>query len=295
MVDEDMVEEIRAALEDSDRVDARRINVRASDREVVLEGSVSSPEEASAAGVIAEGYSTRVVSRLQVDANLREGTADPVDREAAVPADNEVLVGDADMLSGPDSATETDMSRAFEENVPWEPPTEPHLAPTDSEYASGASEGGPEEVDTADPAPDEVARSDYAAADLSREELELPRERVPSLDPERVATEGPATPDPLGVDSLGATTPDEPSPMPDPVPGGGAGVGATGEGTAGGGSVSGTPATETGAAGADTAGADPVRSTGGTMTDAGTHRGPQARPDEAIREDFPDADPGEGG
>ena len=42
-----------------------------------------------------------------------------------------------------------------------------------------------------------------------------------------------------------------------------------------------TVATETGA---DVSDADPVRSTGGTMTDAGTGRGPQAREDEAVRE-----------
>jgi hypothetical protein len=38
--------------------------------------------------------------------------------------------------------------------------------------------------------------------------------------------------------------------------------------------------------GADAADADPVRSTGGAMTEAGTERGPQAREDEAVREDF---------
>ena len=291
MVDEDVVEQIRIALEDSDRVDARRIAVDSTEEEVVLQGAVASPEEGAAAAVLAEGYWTRVVNRLQVDVNLREGAADPVATEPATPAENEVLIGSTDMLSGPESTTETDMSRALEENLPWEPPTEPHMGPTDAEYAGAASDGTTEEVDTTDPAPDEVDRADYAAADLSQEELNLPPERVPSLDPEGVVDDRP-TPDPVGVDSLGATPPEGADDFPEPVPGGGGGSGATGEGTAGGGSVADVPATESGAAGADTAAADPARAgTGGTMTDAGTHRGPQSREDEALREDFPEADP----
>lgn len=62
------------------------------------------------------------------------------------------------------------------------------------------------------------------------------------------------------------------------------------EAAAAGGPVSGVPATETGSLGGDTAAADPARSTGGTMTDAGTDRGPQSREDPPLREDFPDRD-----
>ena len=290
-MDPEIVEQIEAALRDSPRVDDRRVHIEPGDESVVLRGSVSSAEEASAATLIAEGFATSVVSELHVDPNLREGIVEPRDTEDAIPAQNEILVGDADMLAGPEAKVETDLSRALEENVPWDPPTEPHLAPSDAEYGGAASEGGPEPIDTSDPDPDGVDRADYAAADLSREELDLPPERVPSLDPEGVQPASSAEPDPIGVDSLGASPPEEPEPFPEQVPGTAQGIGGVGEGTAGGGGLSGEPATETGAKGADTAAADPARSTGGTMTDAGTSRGPQARPDEPLREDFPDADP----
>ena len=290
-MDPDTIAEIQAALQDTDRVDNRRIQVEARDNSVVLRGAVSSPEEASAATLIAESYADSVVPELQVDPNLREGVVDPRDREQAVPAQNEILIGDTDMLSGPEPTVEPDLSKAMEENVPWDPPTEPHLAPAGAEYGGAVSEGGPEPVDTSDPDPDRVDRSDYAAADLSQEELELPPERVPSLDPEGVQPSPVAEPDPIGIDGLGASPPEEPEPYPPQVPGTEQGLGGVGEGTAGGGGLSGEPATETGAKGSDTTAADPVRSTGGSMTDAGTSRGPQARPDEPLREDFPDSDP----
>lgn len=293
-MDPETIEEIQAALRESERVDARRIQVEGDGEGIVLRGSVSGADEASAAVLIAEAHATTVTSELLVDPNLREGAVDARDTEDAVPAENEILIGDGDMLSGPDSRIETNMDRALEENVPWDPPTEPHLAPADAEYGGATSEGGPEPVDTSDPDPAEVSRADYAAADLSQAELELPPERVPSLDPEGVQPSDEPTPDPIGVDGLGATTPDEPEPFPEQVPGTAQGTGGVGEGTAGGGSVSGVPATETGARGADTSAADPARSTGGSMTDAGTSRGPEARPDEPLREDFPQSDPDEG-
>lgn len=290
-MDPDTVAQIETALQDASRVDERRIQVEARNDAVVLRGAVSSPEEASAATLIAESYADSVVPELQVDPNLREGVTQPRDSEEAVPAENEILIGDADMLSGPESTVEPDLNKAMEENVPWDPPTEPHLSPAGAEYGGATSEGGPAPIDTSDPDPDRVDRSDYAAADLSREELDLPAERVPSLDPEGVQASEQAEPDPVGIDSLGASPPDEPEPFPSQVPGTGQGVGGVGEGTAGGGGLAGEPATESGAKGADTSAADPARSTGGSLTDAGTSRGPQARPDEPLREDFPDSDP----
>ena len=292
-MDPDVVDEIRAALDESERVDARRIRLVPEAAEVVLQGSVASPEEASAAALIAERYAPHVRSELQVDENLREGVEDPADAESATPAEDEVLVGDPDMLAGPGAEAETDLSVAMEENVPWQPPDEPHLAPTTSEYRSPLSDGGPEAVDERPPAPDEVGREDYAAADLTREELELGRpEQVPSGDREEVQPSALAQPEPAGVDDFGRTPPEDLEPMVEPVPDAPAGIGATGEGTAGGGGLSGEPATETGAKGADTAAADPVRTgTGGTMTDSGTARGPEGREQEAVREDFPDREP----
>lgn len=292
MVDEEVLQQIRAALEESANVDDKRIQLEADGERVILRGSVSSAEEAGVAALVASAYHENVVNELFVDLNLREGIEEPAEVERVVPAENEVLVGEADMLAGPEAQIETDLSRVLEENIPWEPPDQPHLAPTDQEYGGEASEGGPEPIETADPDPGEVSRADYAAADLSYEDLQLPHERVPSLDPEGV--ELPRTPgaDPVGVDEFGRTSPEEPEPYPEQVPGTPQGVGAVGEGTAGGGSISGVPATETGARGRDSAAADPVRAgTGGTLTDSGTERGPQAREDEPLREDFPGRDP----
>ncbi len=290
MVDDEILEYVRAALEEADGVDHRRISVERRDDAVVLSGAVSTAEESSLASLLAENHAASVVNELLVDANLREGTVDPVDREMAVPAENEVLIGSPDMLAGPDAAIETDISRALEENVPWEPPDEPHLAPTAAEYGSAMSEGSPEGTEDEDPDPATVSRADFAAADLTQEDLLLPPERVPSLDPEGVVAPPLAEPDPIGVDSFGNSPPEELEPMAVQEPDTPQGPGATGEGTAGGGSISGTPATETGARGLDTAAADPVRSTGGSMTDAGTERGPQAREDESLREEFAQRD-----
>lgn len=290
LVEEEILGRARAALEEAEGVDHTRISIEERGEGVALVGAVSTPEESSLASLLAEHHAAEVVNELRVDPNLREGTTPPTDAEQAVPAENEVLIGSTDMLAGPDAGIETDMSRALEENVPWEPPDEPHLAPTEAEYGSALSEGSAAGVDQDDPDPATVGRADFAAADLTQEDLSLPPERVPSLDPEGVAPPPGAEPDPLGADSFGSSPPEDLEPYPLQIPDTPQGVGATGEGTAGGGGTSGVPATETGATGADTAAADPVRSTGGTMTDSGTERGPQAREDEPLREDFAQRD-----
>ena len=287
-MDPDVLEEIKVALEDSDRVDARRIVVEGSDGKVVLRGAVASSEEASAAALIAETRTEHVSNQLTIDTGLREGAIDPISVERVEPAENEVLIGSTDMLAGPDAAIESDLSHALEENVPWNPPDEPQLAPTYDEYRGDASPGALDAPEGADPDPDLAHREDYAAADLSREDLTADGE-PPSLDPTGVQPSSLAQPDPIGLEEGGGSPPEEPEPFPSMVPGTESGPGATGVGTAGGGSVSGVPATETGAKGVDTASADPVRSTGGTMSDAGTDRGPQSREDEPLREDFPDS------
>ncbi|HEX2051305.1 MAG TPA: BON domain-containing protein [Actinomycetota bacterium] len=292
MVDRDDLEVIRQALEDSERVDARRVELAADGDRVVLRGSVSEPEEADAVALVVERYADDVVNELRVDESLREGIVEPDDVERVVPVENEVLVGSTDMLSGPDGEITSDVARALEENEPWDPPDEPSLAPVQEEYAGATSPGGGGATELSDEGDREVPRSEYAAADLTQEELEAAARgaTVPSLDPESVADPHDAQPDPAGVDQLGRTPPEGADDFPPRVPGTEPGPGATGEGTAGGGSVSGEPATETGSAGADTAAADPARATGGSMSDAGTNRGPQSREDPPLREDFPDED-----
>jgi len=281
---------IKERLEESERIDARRIELDLQDPDtVVLRGSVAEPEEATAAAMLVEQFAPRVVNQLRADRNLREGAVDPVDTEAAVPLENEVLIGSTDMLAGPDAEITSDISRALEENEPWNPPDEPSLAPTEAEYAADLVEGDGTMEEEDEP---ELDRSQFAAADLTAEDLQAAARggTVPSLDPDAVAAPAIAEPDPVGVDSFGWTPPEGADEFPEPVPGATSGVGATGEGTAGGGSISGVAATETGSIGADTKSADPARSTGGSMSDSGTDRGPQAPEDPPLREDFPKAD-----
>ena len=293
MVDRDDLEVIRQALEESERVDARRVELVAEGDTVVLRGSVAEPEEADAVALLVERYADDVVNELRVDESLREGIVEPQDRERVTPVENEVLVGSTDMLAGPDSDITADVARALEENEPWDPPDEPSLAPVQEEYAGATSPGdGGATEDLAEEGEREIARSEYAAADLTQEELEAAARgaTLPSLDPESVAVPAEAQPDPAGVDQLGRTPPEGADDFPPRVPGTEPGPGATGEGTAGGGGISGEPATETGSVGGDTASADPARATGGSMSDAGTNRGPQSREDPPLREDFPDED-----
>ena len=287
MIDPDDLAAIKERLDDSDRVDARRVELAAEGDTVVLRGAVAEPEEAAAAALIVEQVAERVVNELRIDTNLREGVEDPVDAEQVVPVENEILIGSTDMLAGPDATITSDMAEALQENEPWDPPDEPSLAPMQDQHERHVISGDGGEITNEDPG--EVSRSDYAAADLTQEEL-MGDASVPSLDPDSVAEPGLATPDPVGVDRFGRRPPEGADDFPPLVPGTETGPGATGEGTAGGGSTGGVPATETGAAGADTAAADPVRATGGTMSDAGTDRGPQSREDPPLREDFPEKD-----
>ncbi|MDQ3913842.1 MAG: hypothetical protein M3323_00710 [Actinomycetota bacterium] len=222
--------------------------------------------------------------------------------EEAVPAEGEILVGSTDMLSGPNQGgMVADVSRAFEENEPWDPPDEPSLAGTPAEVreTSGFGDGGPvdEEREAGAAGTDRLGERSGeddrpAAADLTQQDLQASAAGAapPSLDETATPPRDVAEPDPAGVDPMGHTPPEGADDFPPMVPGTETGTGGVGEGTAGGGSVSGVPATETGSSGADTAAADPARSTGGTMTDAGTDRGPQSREDPPLREDFPDRD-----
>lgn len=292
--DEDLME-IRAVLDESDRVDATYIRLATSNDAVVLRGSVATAEEATAAEILVSEYAADVINELRVDRGLREGAVDPIATEPATPPADEVLVGDVDMLAGPDAAVTDDLSVALEENEPWDPPDEPSLAPTVAEYRGDLSfgDGGPLDEEQA---LDErgMDETDMSAADLSQEDLEAAAHgaTVPSLDPEAVAPGATDATEPRSVDPFGYSPPEGADEMPDRVPGTSAGHGAVGESTQGGGSVGSVPATETGASGADTAAADPVRAgTGGTMTDSGTARGPEAKDDPAIREDFPERSP----
>jgi BON domain len=178
-VDADVLERIRERLRVSTRVEDERIEVATRDDDVVLLGTVASPEEATVAGQMAEEYATSVVNELQVDRGLREGfDQDPMDTEPAYPAEDEVLVGSTDMLAGPYSAPTEDLAEALDENEPWSPPDVPQLAPTATEQRGGV------------PAADRLALSEWEEAggdpdDLLEEEDRADREGLsaPDLSP----------------------------------------------------------------------------------------------------------------
>lgn len=282
------VDEIREALDSSEKIDASRIEVSIDGTSVVLRGSVADSSQGHLAELLVGHYTSDIRNELRVDPGFREGAEEPQAVEEAIPAENEILVGSTDMLAGPDAAITSDVNRAFEESEPWDPPDEPSLASTPAELrgTSGFGDGGPVDEISDDAAAEELP----AAADLTQQDLEASAAGAepPSLDETAVPQRAEAEPDPVGVDPLGHTPPEGADDFPPLVPGTETGIGGVGEGTAGGGSISGVPATETGAIGADTATADPARSTGGTMSDSGTDRGPQSREDPPLREDFPD-------
>lgn len=170
VMDEETLARVRAALDESPRVDARRVDVAAGPEQVLLRGAVATPEEATVAGLLAEEHAVNVRNQLAVDANLREGAPEPAAAEVTLPATDEVLVGDPDMAAGGGAHT-TDMADALERNEPVDPPDEPMLAPTTGEER-GTLDRDTRDVPIAEegpvPDPDEVPPS---APDLSAEEL----------------------------------------------------------------------------------------------------------------------------
>ena len=295
-VDLDVLEQIRERLRVSTRVDDERIEVATRDDDVVLLGTVASPEEATVAGQLAEEYATSVVNELQVDRGLREEVEEPLDTEPASPAGDEVLVGSTDMLAGPDTAPTEDLAEALDENEPWTPPDVPQLAPTVTEQRGGVpaedrlaleewDEAGGEPDDLLDEE-DRAGRDGVSAPDLAEAELEQAAEGVelPSLDPTAATPGGDPEAEPEPFET--GTWADD---MVEQVPGTAKGPGAVGEYETDGDELGGTPALETGAIGADTAPSDPARA-GGVERVAGTDRGPAAQEDRAIRGEIEDDD-----
>jgi hypothetical protein len=296
-VDVDVLEQIRERLRVSTRVDDERIEVATRDDDVVLLGTVASPEEATVAEQLAEEYATSVVSELQVDRGLRELVEEPQDTEPASPAGDEVLIGSTDMLAGPDAAPTEDLAEALDENEPWTPPDVPQLAPTVTEQRGGVpaedrlaleewDEAGGEPDDLLDEE-DRAAREGRSAPDLAEAELEEAAAgggELPSLDPTAATPGGDPEAEPEPFET--GTWADD---MVEQVPGTAKGPGAVGEYETDGDELGGTPALETGAIGADTAPSDPARD-GGTEKMAGTDRGPAAPDDRAVRGEIEDDD-----
>lgn len=161
MADHDTTDRIRAALEDAGRIAGERVSVELDGGEVVLRGSVASAEAASAAALVAEQHADgRVRNELRVDEHLREGPH----------RGGESVGGDA---SEPDAAggMVDDGARALADNEPWDPPDQPHLAPSAAEQR-GETDRAVSEPPAADAGPvDEPDDETPSAADLSAEEL----------------------------------------------------------------------------------------------------------------------------
>ncbi|MFN2614380.1 MAG: BON domain-containing protein [Actinomycetota bacterium] len=276
---------IRDALDRARGVDATRIDVASRGGAIALMGWVAREEEATMAVTIAQGATetpVTVVDELQVDPNLREGIVDLVDADRTIPVEGEVLIGSTDMLAGPDAMPEEDVARAIEESEPWSPPDEPQPFPEPRLRASTVIEDAP--IEAASPHDDSPAAADLTQADLARG-------RLPSLHPDAARPPGEPAEESAGVDELGRAPDDDAlQPMVDQMPGTAPGPGAVDEYETEGGSIGSVAATETGARGVDTASSDPARQAGGTSNVAGTHRGPPAREDEALREDYPTED-----
>lgn len=163
--DDETLARIRAALDDEERVDARRVEVHRDDQGVVLRGAVATPEEATAATMVAELDTASVRNELRVDPGLREatsaGAAPPVGAPPPAPQRS------PEDPSQPADDLTPHVEEALGENLAWDPPEAPVLAPTRAEErGSPAGEAGRIE----DPAPDDADEAP-SAADLSAAEL----------------------------------------------------------------------------------------------------------------------------
>jgi hypothetical protein len=190
-IDPESVEQVRAALAESPRVDERRISVHVEHDEVVLRGAVATPQEASVAAMIAEREVPGVVNALQVDPGLREGVDEPDEAERT---------DDIDHLERDAGPVVTDLEESLEENEPYEPPDEPYLGGPDredpeAEPLPGSLQDVDEDLDADvdDDLGEELEadgtileRDRPAAADLSAEDLRRAAEgggSLPALDP----------------------------------------------------------------------------------------------------------------
>jgi midasin (ATPase involved in ribosome maturation) len=158
MADEGTLAVIRDALADSERVDVERVELVLDAGAVVLRGSVATTEQADLATMVARQHADEVHNRLRVDPGLREDATNPADiaRQAALAEasdtdqelDDSAAVPDrprtedwSAQKAGLESLTMSearddmpeDVAEALAENKPWNPPTQPHLAPTEEE------------------------------------------------------------------------------------------------------------------------------------------------------------------
>jgi hypothetical protein len=186
MIDEGTLEVVRAELASSERVDADRIEVLGAGDVIVLRGAVATDEQATVAALVAERHAQAVRNELRIDGNLREDTSAAAPPGAAPDAalqgsstsdarprgqelSTQVGAGRPTAIS---SDLTTDVDEALAENVAWDPPDEPRLAPTPTEQRGSSERDGRTVASAAagdlDSPADEVSPS---AADLSAAQL----------------------------------------------------------------------------------------------------------------------------
>jgi hypothetical protein len=185
------LDEVADALREDEGVDTRRVRLAMHDDELVLGGSVASPEEADRALDIAEQSGLPVVNELEVDPALREGAEDPCLVEEVDPAEGELLVGGDDLRPYPDGRNDDLTGTDEDENEPMDPPDEPLFPRTPIEDRGALTPGRPApEVDELGGAEELGGDDRPAAADLTEEDLRWAAAggRLPSLDPELDAT-----------------------------------------------------------------------------------------------------------
>lgn len=156
-VDDETIARVRQKLDDAERVDASRIELVGGVDHLRLRGSVPTPEEASVAAMVAEEELAPVHNQLQVDPGLR---AAPNESETQRPPEPGGVAADT---------TVEDSEAAVAENLPWDPPDAPQMAPTPTEERGALSRDAAE----TSIAPEEQAddAGEPSASDLSAEEL----------------------------------------------------------------------------------------------------------------------------
>lgn len=172
--DTDQIDEVLAALEAADSVDAGGIRVVTEGEAVVLRGSVATFEESSAAQQIAQEHADTVRNELAVDHNLREtGGMEPTSADNGdAAARREGLQGSSyDPLERTDD-TVTDVQDSLDENVPWDPPHESVEVPTRAESRGVADRrAAPADADIDTELDEDPGSGEKSLADVSPEEL----------------------------------------------------------------------------------------------------------------------------
>lgn len=166
-IDDETLARIRAALEESARVDAARLQVAQDGQEVVLRGAVATPEEATVAAMIAEQDTPTVRNELLVDAGLREGAGAAAGEEPSAPQRSP-----EDPAQPADDLTPA-AEEALGESIAWDPPEAPSSAPTRAEERGHLARDATAvpvapEGDVEDPDAEEPSAADLSAAELQR-------------------------------------------------------------------------------------------------------------------------------